>query len=112
MSVWTLNINGTASTLKALGIQTFDLQLMNLGEDTLALFEKAGKLNATPILSYGDTVQLIEDSTIRYIGTCTSNPRVGMPGQIEKRSYVCKNIFWQLNRILYEQDWHEDADNT
>jgi len=112
MSVWKLKINGVESELNALGIQQFDLVLMNLGEDTLRLNEKKVALNTSPVMGYGDTVQLIQDTTIRFIGTCTNNPRVGMPGQLEARTYTCKNIIWDLNRIIYEQDWHEDEDNT
>ena len=138
MSVWKLKINGVESTLQTLGVQQFNLQFMNLGEDTLNITQRPGQLNAAPILAYGDEVQLIEyedgqvewndaetwnDSeawvdgapaagTIRFIGTCTSNPRIGMPGKTEIRKYSCSNIIWELNNIYYEQDWHTDPDNT
>jgi len=112
MSTWKLDINGTESTLADLGVERFDFNALNMAEDTLVLHEVAGPLNASPILTYGNTVKLLEDTTIRFIGTVTTSPRAGLPGQIERRSYTVKNIFWDLNRIIYEQDWHEDEDNT
>ncbi len=112
MSAWTLSINGDLYALADLGIERFDLQLLNLGEDTLTLSEKPGPLNAPAPLSYGDRVQLVQDGNIRFIGRVVTSPRAGIPGQIEKRSYVCKNIFWELNRIVYEQEWRSDPGNT
>ena len=109
---WSLDINGTTSSLTDLGLQNFDLQMRNLGDDLLTIHEAAGTLNDTPAMTYGQTVKLIQDATTRFIGTVDTSPKSGLPGRIERRSYTARNIFWSLNRVLYEQLWHSDATTT
>lgn len=112
MSTWSLDVNGSTSTFGTLGLQRYDLVLASLASDTLDLVENPTALNTVPVLQYGQTIKLIQDSTIRFIGTVVTSPKTGLPGQIEARRYSTANVIWNLDHLIYEQDWHATSSTT
>jgi hypothetical protein len=109
---WLLDINGTSKTLAAWYISSIKLEFVNRAASTLTILPVEGSGSATAIMTYGDTVKLYEDTTCRFWGTCLTSPIICLPGQKINRVYTVQDAFFRLAKEVYEQDWHEDTENT
>jgi hypothetical protein len=110
---WTINISGGgAQSLEDAGIGGLALNFYNLADDTLELREAPRALAASPAMEFGDTLQLYHGATCVFVGTVSTSAMRGLPGAIRAQSHMARNIFWELSRLVYEQEWHDGAAST
>lgn len=108
MSTWSLRYDDASpspvtQTLAAWGISNAVLSLRSFEASTLT-FDVAGDLDAAALFAYGESVTLLQDSTVRFKGKIRQVPRRGN-GHTEAMSYTAEDVLGDLDRRFYFQPW-------
>lgn len=100
MASWTLN----GVVMSAMAIKSLRRSRKSQTADQVTFTAAGLAIDAAPLLAFGATAIIQKDGTTWFNGTCTSNPRQGS-GAAESQGYTLQSAWYQLDRLVYQQQW-------
>lgn len=121
MSDWTITYGGVEKSLASWGEgTTVARRRANMAVDVCTI-SVPGPMDGTPAFAYGQPVVIQRDrvwgagsysgGTIWFMGKA-ANPRSVGSGREERINYQIKGPWWDLERLVYQQQWHITVDGS
>ena len=98
-NIWQIN----DATFSSRNLEGASLQVVTQAPDTLS-FTQANAYDAAPEFAYGSTVTVKRANAQWFKGICTAISRRGT-GTSERINYQISGPWWQLQKVIYRQDF-------
>lgn len=105
--IWTIEVTDDAGdpvTLSSLGIEDFELTGRSQKGEDLVLQLAVENYGDDELWSYGDSIDLFRDDELFFRGKVRQTPR-SADGRGDRMGYVIRNVWDQLERVVYLQSW-------
>lgn len=104
--IWTLeHVGGETKTLAEWGVQRPMFEALNQRPDTLVFHFPMAAADADALWAYRDELILRRSGSVFFRGRVALTPRMMKP-DAEGMRYEVRNIWWDLEKILWTQGWN------
>lgn len=104
MSIWTIAAGSDpATTFEAQNLGQVRARRITQAPDTVT-FSQTAPFDADPVYAYGTKITIYRDSVKWFVGQITAVQRRGSASS-ERIQYTCSGPWWQLEQVIYRQDF-------